>query len=108
MAKRGGEVFQDQLTKSGDKLIALSGIAKMMTGQIPGVKYYAGLWNYYLESQILWRVDPVRETGQFFYPSQHPADGYRAPSFSWAAVDAPRGITYGEITNQNLLIKVEE
>jgi hypothetical protein len=97
-----------KLTKSGDKLIALSGIAKMMSGRIPGVKYYAGLWDCYLESQLLWRVDPVWENGQFFYPSHRPADGYRAPSFSWAAVDAPRGITYGEITDQNLLIKVEE
>jgi hypothetical protein len=96
-----------KLTNPGDKLIALSGIARLMSGSLPGIKYIAGLWSEYLESQLLWRVDPVFEYGKFSFPSHRPAR-YRAPSFSWAAVDAERGITYGEFTNKNLLFKVEE
>jgi hypothetical protein len=96
-----------KLTNPGDKLIALSGIAKLMGGLLPGVKYVAGLWSEHLASQLLWRVDPVFEHGKFYFPSSRPPK-YRAPSFSWAAVDAERGITYGEFTNENLLIKVEE
>ncbi|KAE9381828.1 HET-domain-containing protein [Stipitochalara longipes BDJ] len=96
-----------KLTNPGDKLIALSGIAKLMAGLLPGVKYVAGLWSEHLASQLLWRVDPVFEHGKFSFPSSRPKQ-YRAPSFSWAAVDAERGITYGEFTDENLLIKVAE
>lgn len=96
-----------KLTNAGDKLIALSGIARLLSGSLPGVKYVSGLWGEYLASQLLWRVDPVFEHGKFSFPSYRPAR-YRAPSFSWAAVDAEIGITYGEFTKEGLLIKVEE
>ncbi|KAK0121913.1 hypothetical protein ONS95_010189 [Cadophora gregata] len=92
------------LTNSGDKLIALSGIAKLMFGN---VEYVAGLWREYLESQLLWSVDPVFEHGKFSFPSSRPQN-YRSPSFSWAAVDAKRGITYGDFTKDNLLITIEK
>jgi hypothetical protein len=94
-----------KLTNPGDKLIALSGIARLMAGLLPRVEYVAGLWGEHLASQLLWRVDPVFEHGKFSFPSSRPAQ-YRAPSFSWAAVDAERGITYGDFTDENLLIKV--
>lgn len=96
------------LTNPGDKLIALSGIAKLMfETQLPNVDYVAGLWSEYLESQLLWRVDPVFEHGKFSFPSSRPPR-YRSPSFSWAAVDAKRGITYGDFTKSNLLISIEK
>ncbi|RDL34348.1 uncharacterized protein BP5553_07476 [Venustampulla echinocandica] len=105
--KRVVEVYsKTKLTNPSDKLIALSGIAKMMSKEV-GETYVAGLWKEYLASQLLWRVDPVYENGVFNYPSKRP-ELYRAPSFSWAAVDAPQGILYGEITNEGLLIEVVE
>ncbi|KAJ9655038.1 hypothetical protein H2201_008890 [Coniosporium apollinis] len=103
------------LTKPGDKLIALSGIAKSMASKIGTEKkptgYVAGLWRKHLASQLLWKVEPVfRELDSSFeHPSKRPED-YRAPTFSWASVDADEGngITYGEVTDQDLLIDVEE
>jgi hypothetical protein len=94
-----------QLTKPEDKVIALSGYARMKSEELPETcSYLAGMWRYYLESQLLWRVNPVFTNGKFEYPSKRP-DNYRAPTWSWAAVDAPQGITCGEITNK-LHIKV--
>jgi hypothetical protein len=100
------EVYsKKQLTRPADKLIACAGIANVLSRQIMS-EYVAGMWTKYLESQLLWLVDPVYENGRFSYPSKRP-DIYRAPSFSWAAVDASRGIKYGEISEQGLLIQVE-
>jgi hypothetical protein len=97
------------LTKEKDKLIALSGIAQMMASQIRG-RYIAGMWEKYLASQLLWRVDPKYENGCFTYPSKrHKPESYRAPSFSWAAVDAPQGVKCGETTREkDLFIAVEK
>lgn len=87
------------LTKESDKLIALAGIAELLSCDIRGL-YVAGMWEKYLASQLLWRVDPIYENGQLSNPSQRPSS-YRAPSFSWAAVDAPQGIRCGT----SLLVK---
>lgn len=94
-----------QLTFSTDRLIACSAIAKIMYVHIMS-DYVAGMWRKYLESQLLWLVDPVFQNGQFYYQSKRP-NIYCAPSFSWAAVDASHGIKYGEISEQGLLIQVE-
>ncbi|KAL1863035.1 hypothetical protein Daus18300_008191 [Diaporthe australafricana] len=110
------------LTMAKDKLIALSGIAQLMSTRILGseedpARYVAGLWYKYLESQLLWRVEPIfiRHNRTFHQPARRPAD-YRAPSFSWASVDAQNGIadgpgngvTYGEVTDRDLLIDINE
>ena len=65
------------------------------------------MWEKHLTSQLLWRVEPLFAKGLFQYPSKRPPE-YRAPSFSWAAVDSETGVTYGEITDQGLLIRVKE
>lgn len=133
-----------RLTFAEDKLIALAGIAQMMSssyrqlenehesgalpytslsGQITGL-YVAGMWEKYLASQLLWRVnsvyphifdvdptyeDPRERDGvqtnnvpqpRTIHDGQKHANqanrpAYRAPSFSWAAIDAPQGITLG-------------
>ena len=93
-----------QLTNAGDKLIAMSGIASMMFDQI-GSQYVVGMWLRYLECQLLWRVDPVYENGRFYSESRRPPR-YRAPTFSWAAVDAPQGVNFSPISEQGLLFKV--
>ncbi|KAL1655901.1 hypothetical protein SLS61_001464 [Didymella pomorum] len=103
------------ITNSEDKLIALSGMAKLMSNKIgfreKPIEYRAGLWNVHLESQLLWQVDPVwREVDETFENLSTSPATYRAPSWSWAAVDAQRGhgITYGDITNKDLYIKVKD
>ncbi|OMP85494.1 hypothetical protein BK809_0004164 [Diplodia seriata] len=99
-----------KLTMSRDKLIALSGIAKLIHNTyLPSVEYVAGMWGQYLESQLLWRVEPVFNDGLF--ENHATRDPTRAPSFSWATLDVPQGIVYGEATNYNgcddeLLFKV--
>lgn len=114
------------LTKPEDKLIALSGIAQRMHARINHTpysprsydpqnfnpesydqRYLAGMWDYNLQYQLLWHVEPLWDgrNQRFLYPSTRPRQ-YRAPSWSWAAVDAVQGITYGEILEHELLFKV--
>lgn len=102
------------LTNATDKLIALSGIAQMMSKEFgTNNRYVAGLWSRGLVSQLLWRVDPIYENGQFFYRSSRPKyeeselRKYRAPSFSWAAVDAQNGIRYANTTEEGLHITIK-
>ncbi|KAK7733609.1 hypothetical protein SLS57_000624 [Botryosphaeria dothidea] len=120
--KRIVEVYsKTKLTMSRDKLIALSGIARWFHQELfadtknnASTKYIAGMWNQYLESQLLWRVEPVFKDGVFSnHATRHPL---RAPSFSWASLDVPQGIVYGEATEywnmekgkKDLLFKVEK
>lgn len=89
---------RSKLTMSRDRLIALSGIARLFHDHhLIGVQYVAGMWNQYLESQLLWRVEPVFKNGVFQNHSTR--DPICAPSFSWASINAPQGIVYGEATN---------
>ncbi|KAE8444137.1 hypothetical protein EG329_000825 [Mollisiaceae sp. DMI_Dod_QoI] len=107
-----------RLTKATDKLIALAGIAKIMSRRILNGRdedYVAGMWRDNLESQLLWRVDPaVGKDGTYDYHSERPGmEEYRAPSFSWAAIDSERGINYADVTDfghdvkKDLFIKIE-
>jgi hypothetical protein len=114
-----------RLTFAKDKLIALAGIAEMMATRISGL-YVAGLWEQYLASQLLWKVNPVYAQSHEDDPtyedpreedevSSGPVSShltnkskrpkrYRAPTFSWAAVDAPQGVELGTwplITKEN-------
>ncbi|KUJ09351.1 HET-domain-containing protein [Mollisia scopiformis] len=117
--KRVVETYsKTRLTKATDKLIALAGIAKIMSRRILNGRdedYVAGMWRDNLESQLLWRVDPaVRKDGTYDFHSERPGmDEYRAPSFSWAAIDSERGINYADVTDfgreaeTDLCIKIE-
>ncbi|RDW87873.1 hypothetical protein BP5796_03567 [Coleophoma crateriformis] len=117
--KRVVETYsKTRLTKATDKLIALAGIAKIMSRRILNGRdedYVAGMWRDNLESQLLWRVDPaVKKDGTYDFHSDRPGmDEYRAPSFSWAAIDSERGINYADVTDfgrdvkDDLLIKIE-
>jgi hypothetical protein len=66
------------LTYSKDKLVAISGIAKFMRTSM-GCRYLAGLWDRDLEHQLLWEVVRNRPKAK---------DTTRAPSWSWASIDA--------------------
>ncbi|KAK7976144.1 hypothetical protein PG989_014607 [Apiospora arundinis] len=105
------------ITKPEDKLIALSGIAQMMADKMTDPKdgstptYIAGLWGKHLASQLLWRVEPVfHANDRSFENLGQRSPIYRAPSFSWAALDAHKGtgIIYGEVTDKDLLIRADE
>ena len=67
-----------------DKLVALSALADIYRKQ-SGQTYCAGLWEESLIHDLLWR-----NPGNTLLPRPK---AYRAPSFSWAAVDAN---THGE------------
>lgn len=65
------------LTCPEDKLVALSGVARAVS-EMTGDQYVAGLWRKNLEAELCWRVSKPQ-----------PKPPYRAPSWSWAAVDGP-------------------
>ena len=71
-----------RLTYTSDKLVALSGIAKLMEQTLDD-QYCAGLWRKRLVTQLFWTGD-CRE--QRLRPRPKP---YRAPSWSWASLDGP-------------------
>jgi Heterokaryon incompatibility protein (HET) len=103
------------ITNSQDKLIALSGIAKRIARQIgtdqKPEEYVAGLWRKHLSSQLLWKVDPVyRHVDSTFHNPAKRSDTYRAPTFSWASLDADKGkgIIYGDVTDRDLFIKIDD
>jgi hypothetical protein len=101
--KRLVEVYsRTTLSHPRDKLIALSGIARQFSKKFwrnSEWVYIAGMWAKpgYLESQLLWQVEPVYRDGAFEnYSIRFPM---RAPSFSWASLDVPQGIIYADITD---------
>ena len=71
-----------QLTYASDKLVAISGIVKLME-QTFDDQYCAGLWRKNLAMQLFW-VSVCPE--QRLRPRPKP---YRAPSWSWASLDGP-------------------
>jgi hypothetical protein len=69
------------LTYPGDILPALQGVARRMQS-LRQCSYYTGLWKDTLCSDLLWISDA--------HPPRPPLDcKYRAPSWSWAAMDGP-------------------
>jgi hypothetical protein len=80
-----------RMTIASDKLVALSAIAKEFqhvistTGGDTGQsRYVAGLWSWDIEVQLLWARPAEQKKVK---PEARPA-AYRAPSWSWASVDA--------------------
>jgi len=69
-----------QLTYSGDKLVAIAGLAKRFAK--PDDRYIAGLWRSNLREQLQWRATRPRLRSKLA-----PRPTWRAPSWSWAAVD---------------------
>jgi hypothetical protein len=70
------------LTHQEDKLVAISGIARLVYEVTTDV-YLAGLWKTNLEWQLLWSVSRSSERGY----SVDKMISYRAPSWSWASVN---------------------
>jgi hypothetical protein len=90
------------LTKEEDKLIAISGVAKRMRDVLNDT-YLAGLWQRFLPSQLLWRVE---DSKQIDGSASYRPRTYRAPSWSWASIEA--NILAGWIYNSGLMISIED
>lgn len=91
-----------KLTDPQDKLTAIAGVARLLA-QETGDQYLGGIWRLHLMEDLAWRVqtheewtelvqlDPpveIARTGALIGSASRPA-GHRAPSWSWASVDAP-------------------
>jgi hypothetical protein len=72
------------LTCPSDKLIALSGIAKQYAARYNDT-YVAGMWRKKLSHQLLWFV--THNATRMETNLQTRPTIYRAPSWSWAAID---------------------
>ncbi|KAM0438516.1 hypothetical protein ACHAPT_001265, partial [Fusarium lateritium] len=73
---------RSELTLAEDKLVALSGVAKLFR-QAFGDRYLAGLWWSPLARLLCWSRDTFEDNEARVRPD------YRAPSWSWASVDGP-------------------
>ena len=85
------------LTNSGDKLIALAGIASELSPHFSDV-YVAGLWKQYMATELLWYVE--------FDTVSSKQTKYRAPSFSWASVNG--AVIPGGWQEDNILVEVQD
>lgn len=74
-----------KISNPRDKLVAIAGIAQTVA-EVTHERYLAGLWdNQDLAIQLLWHVLSRRQADNS--PSRR-SDIYRAPSWSWACLDA--------------------
>ncbi|CAH0044471.1 unnamed protein product [Clonostachys solani] len=88
-------------TKDTDKLVAISGLAKRMGGALKD-RYLAGLWEGNLPSNLLWYVHIV--DGKCCRP-----ENYRAPSWSWASIEANEGVNLWHTPlRERVLVEIEE
>ena len=76
------------LTKSTDKIIALSGIAAEMES-LYGDEYLAGLWRRYLPELLMWTVSWESTWRVINSHLTSRCQYYRAPSWSWLSIDGP-------------------
>lgn len=74
------------LTNPGDKFVAISGVAKDFAKAIDD-EYLAGLWRRNFINGLLWTAMP--EVGCEDDLLTVRPEVYRAPSWSWASLDAP-------------------
>ncbi|KAK3375785.1 hypothetical protein B0T24DRAFT_525001 [Lasiosphaeria ovina] len=89
-----------KLTYPGDKLIAISGLAKRISTVLQD-EYVAGMWRRNLENELLWAVTVANRRGLTFRAAE-----YRAPTWSWASVDGK--LMLGSARLGSPLIKVED
>lgn len=109
------EYSRRQLSVSQDKLSAIAGVARVISEETKDT-YIAGVWASHLLEDIFWRVYTHVETfedegrdwngrpvrGKLIGRSSVPTQ-YRAPSWSWASLDAP--IKYIPLSYRNLIAK---
>lgn len=75
------------LTNPNDKFVAISGVVKDFA-KIIDDEYMAGLWRGNFVNGLLWTAMAEDDDEWNVSPAIRP-DRYRAPSWSWASLDAP-------------------
>jgi hypothetical protein len=89
------------LTVEQDKLPAVAGLAAVVAAET-GDRYFAGLWGSHIYEDLCWRVfcreeyfdqdtkghQTIPKVGKLIGNATRPKE-YRAPSWSWASLDAP-------------------
>jgi hypothetical protein len=99
-----------KLTVAHDKLPALSGLVRIISERTQD-RYFAGLWGKHFCEDLFWRVylqeesfsDGIPLKGNILGEATTPTE-YRAPSWSWASLDAP--IIFIPLTYGNLVATV--
>jgi hypothetical protein len=92
---------QASLTRSTDRLIAISGMAKSLA-VVSGDTYLAGLWRRNLESQLLWSVFDILD-------EPHTRAGeYCAPTWSWASIQGKVYMNRERFPAADLKVHVED
>lgn len=76
------------LTNPNDKFVAISGVAKDFAKAIDD-EYLAGLWRRDLINGLLWTASPDKFIDRDEFVPAVRSEVYRAPSWSWASLDAP-------------------
>ena len=74
------------MTYPTDKLIAISGLAKVFRQILGNDQYLAGLWKNNIPNGLLWYVVLLAPSKS---KSRTTCAGYRAPTWSWASTDGP-------------------
>lgn len=106
------------LTVDQDKLSAVAGVARVIAEETGDV-YIAGLWGRHFMEDLYWRVYAQEENfeeddkgcdrrpikGQVVGTVSQPTE-YRAPSWSWASIDAP--VKFNALSYSNLVAYVED
>ena len=88
------------LTFPSDKLVAISGLAKLCQEAFHA-DYVAGLWRHNLELQLIWFTTSCCQQ------TRYPPQTYRAPTWSWASIDvAVNGL--GDTTEWEPVIRVHD
>ncbi|KAF9631005.1 hypothetical protein BFW01_g1879 [Lasiodiplodia theobromae] len=75
-----------KLTKPHDKLRAIGGLADYQQKALED-QYLAGLWRMFIPAGLLWRRVVRLQQGDGDSGLQDRPIGYRAPSWSWAAIE---------------------
>jgi hypothetical protein len=89
-----GEYSKCKLTNASDKLVALSGIAKIIHERLGGQDtYLAGLWKSRLKWHLLWETQSNTDP----FPRTAPC---RAPTWSWASLEGE--ITFSDPANDDV------
>ena len=107
-----------RLTVEQDKLPAVAGVASALVGAT-GDKYLAGLWQGHIYEDLCWRTycyeeyldrdkrgtQTVPRKGSLVGVATRPKE-YRAPSWSWASLDAP--VKYIPLSYKNVVANLVE
>ncbi|EEU34983.1 uncharacterized protein NECHADRAFT_78531 [Fusarium vanettenii 77-13-4] len=93
------------LSYADDKLPALSGVATKMSFRRSESRYLAGLWSDSLEFDLLWINKDAMVPGKALNAKP---DEWRAPTWSWASIDAPIKFPFKDHTKVQIHFKVLE